>query len=103
MALGLSLVALHGLFVVVASLVAKASALGAKASVAVAHRLRCPKACGIFPARDQTRVPSLGRWILNQWTTGEDPIKPVFKPHCFVGVYFPVSKMMLLNNTCLKE
>ena len=56
---GSSLVALHELLIAVASLAAKAWALRAKASAAVAHRISCPKARETFPIRDQAR------WILN--------------------------------------
>ena len=35
--------------------------------------LLCPAACGIFPTRDQTHVPCIGRWTLNHWTTREAP------------------------------
>ena len=49
----------------------------------MAHRLNCSKAYGIFPdqgsnpcplpsqTRDRTRVPCMGRWILNHCTTWE--------------------------------
>ena len=43
---------------------------GSWASVVVAHGLRCPTACGIFPDQGfKTHVPCIGRWILNHWTT----------------------------------
>ena len=41
------------------------------ASVFVAPGLSCSKACKIFPDRDQTCVPCIGRQILNHWTTRE--------------------------------
>ena len=41
------------------------------ASVFVAPRLTCSKACKIFPDRDQTCVPCISRQILNHWTTRE--------------------------------
>ena len=52
----LDLVAAHGLFssgdtgalVAVASLAGEQRLSGAQASLVVAHRLRCPTACGIF-------------------------------------------------------
>ena len=46
-------------------------------SVVVAHGLSCPEACGITLDRDQTRVPCIGRLILNRWTSREVRI-PVF-------------------------
>ena len=46
---GYSLVAVPGLLIVVASLVAELGLQGAWASVAVVHGLSCPVACGIFP------------------------------------------------------
>ena len=44
-------------------------------SLGVALWLSCPVACGIgsSPTRNRTRVPFLGRWILNHSTTGEVP------------------------------
>ena len=40
-------------------------------SAVVAPRLSCSEACGIYPDRDQTHVPCIGRWILLHWTTRE--------------------------------
>ena len=40
-------------------------------SVVVAHELSCSAACGIFPDQDQTRVPCIGRQILNHCSTSE--------------------------------
>ena len=34
-------------------------------SVVVAPGLSCSAACGIFPTKNQTHVPRIGRWILN--------------------------------------
>ena len=54
---GLSLVEVHWLLVVVASLVAELS----------------PWEVGSFQTRDRTTVPCIARWILNHWTTREAP------------------------------
>ena len=54
-----SLVAVHGLLRAVASLVAEHS-LECAVSAAVAYRLSCPAACGIFP--DQRLNPCLLHW-----------------------------------------
>ena len=48
-----------------------AQALGMLASVVVVRGLSCPEACGILQTRDQTRIPCIGRQILNHWTTRE--------------------------------
>lgn len=47
------------------------SALGTRASVAVAHGLCYHAACGIFLDQDGTHIPCIGRWILKHWTTRE--------------------------------
>ena len=47
------------------SLVAERKLQGTQASEVVAHGLRCPVACGIFQARDQTSVPCIARQIFN--------------------------------------
>ena len=62
-------VAEHGLERVQALLVV-AQGLQSTVSVAVAHRLRCPRHVGFSWARDRTHVPCTGRWILYHWTTG---------------------------------
>ena len=41
---------------------------GLRASGVAACHLSCPMAC---PSRDHTRVPCIGRWIRNHWTTRE--------------------------------
>ena len=46
---GLPFDTVRGLLTVVPSLVAEHGALGARASVVVAHGLSCSVACGIFP------------------------------------------------------
>ena len=43
------------------------------ASVAVAHKLRCSRECGIFPDQGSNHVPFTGTQILNHWTTREVP------------------------------
>ena len=48
-------------------------ASGRVGSGVVVHRLSWPMACVIFPTRDQTHVPCIGRQILNPWTTREVP------------------------------
>ena len=35
----------------------------------VVQGFSCSVACGIFLDRNRTRVPCIGRWILNHWTT----------------------------------
>ena len=54
---GLSLVAVHGFLIAVASLLVEHRLIQFKDSVVMVHGLSCPVACGIFP--DQ-------RW--NVWT-----------------------------------
>ena len=39
----------------------------------MAHGLSCSVACGILPDQDQTRVPCIGRRILNPCATREVP------------------------------
>ena len=43
--------------------------------VVVAHGLSCSAACEILvpPTRDRTRIPCIGRRILNPWTTKKAP------------------------------
>ena len=53
---GLLFVAVRGLLIAVASLVA-ARALGARASVVVAHGLSCSQACGIFLDQESNPCP----------------------------------------------
>ena len=45
--------------------VVAAPGLQSAGSVAVAHKLSCSRACGIFPDYDRTHVSGIGRWILN--------------------------------------
>ena len=54
---GYSLVAVPGLFVVVLSLVAGGRTIGMQSSVAVAHRLSCSEACGIFLDQELNSCP----------------------------------------------
>ena len=60
-------VAVQGLLITVASLVVE-QGLQSTGSGVVEHELSCPAACEVFP-RDQSHVPCIARWILNQWTT----------------------------------
>ena len=79
---GLLFVAVHGILIVVASLVAEhrlqasvvvAHGLQSAGSVVVVHGLNCSVACGIFRTRVQTHVPCIGRQILNHCATRETP------------------------------
>ena len=54
---GLLFVAVRGLLLPVASLCCGAWALGARASVVVAHGLSCYVACGIFPEQSLNPCP----------------------------------------------
>ena len=54
---GLLFVAVHGVLIAVASLCCGARALGARASVVVAHGLTCSAACGIFPDQGSNPCP----------------------------------------------
>ena len=54
---GLLFVAVCGLLILVASLVAEQGFQGAWASVVVAHGLRCSTACGIFPDQGSNPCP----------------------------------------------
>ena len=49
-----------------------------QASLVVVHRLRHCAACAILIPRLRielvTRVPCIGRWILNHWTTRKVPL-----------------------------
>ena len=76
----------RGLLIAVSSLVVKTRTLGSRASVVVARRLSscgahaqylwrtglvAPRHVGSSWTRAQTRVPCIGRWILNHCTTRE--------------------------------
>ena len=61
---GSSLIAVRGLLILLASL--------------VAHRLSCPVGCGIFLDKGSNRCLCIGRQILNHWTTREVPIHEYF-------------------------
>ena len=65
---GLSLVVVHRLLIVVASLVAEYGFHGVWASVVAAFTLSCPVACGIFP--DQGLNPCILHWEGRFLTTG---------------------------------
>ena len=60
---GLLFVAVHGLLIAVASLVAERGTPELEGSVVVVHRLSYPVACGTFRTRDGTHVPFIGRGI----------------------------------------
>ena len=47
----------------------RTGALGHGGSVAVAHRLNCPKACRIFLDQGSNHVPCIGRQFPNHWIT----------------------------------
>ena len=51
-----------------------AQALECAGSVVGAHGLNYPEAGESSQTRDRTRVPCIGRQILNQWTTREVPL-----------------------------
>ena len=63
-------VVLGGPLIVMTSLVAEYRLSGTRASVVVAHGLRCSAACGIL-IRDRARVSCIGRRILYHWATRE--------------------------------
>ena len=68
---GYTLVAVHRLLIVGASLVAEHRLWGAWASVAAPVGSVAPRFVESSWTRDQTRVPCTGWWILNHWTTRE--------------------------------
>ena len=51
----------------------RAGALGARASVVVAHELSCSRHVGSSQTKARTRVPCIGRQILNHCATREVP------------------------------
>ena len=57
--------------IAVASLVVEHGLWGTGASVVMVQGFSCPAEYGIFPGRDGTRVPCIGRWTLNHWITRE--------------------------------
>ena len=54
---GLLFITVRGLLIEVTSLCCRARALGARASVAVARRVSCSTACGIFPDQGSNPCP----------------------------------------------
>ena len=66
-----SLVAVHRLLVVLASLVGRAQALGTQASYLQLMGLVALQEVESSRIRDETRVPYVGRWILTHRTTKE--------------------------------
>ena len=65
-----SLVAMCGLLIAMASLVAE-HGLWSVGSVVAAHGLVAPWLVEPSRSRDQTDVPCIGRWILNHWITSK--------------------------------
>ena len=61
---GHSLVVVHGLLIMVASLVAEHELWGERAFIAVAHRISCSQYVGSSLTRDRTCVSCIGRQIL---------------------------------------
>ena len=61
---GYSLIVVHGLLILVASLV-EHRVQCVPLSVAVALRLSCPSHVESSQTRNQAQVPYVGRWILN--------------------------------------
>ena len=47
---------------------------GSRHTAVVMHGLRCSRRVGSSQTRDWIRVPCIGRWILNHWTTREVPL-----------------------------
>ena len=68
---GYSLVAVHELFIAVASLVADHRLQGTCCSVVAAHGLVALQHVESSGTRNRTHVPYIGRWILIYWTTRE--------------------------------
>ena len=93
---GLLFVAVRGLLIVVASLCCRAWALGAQAqqlwlvgSRAQVQQLWCmglvaPRHVGSSWTRARTRVPCIGRWILNHCTTSEVPRMLLLKIYLYL-------------------
>ena len=86
---GLLFVAVCGLLIVVASLDARVWALGHKLNSCGA---RSQLLCGMWnlnsPTRDQTRIPCIGRCILNHWTSREFPALALFlSTMAFLQIY----------------
>ena len=61
----LSLVVVHGLLIVISSLVMEHRLCRLQASVVVVHGLICSTACGIFLDQYRTHVHCISRQILN--------------------------------------
>ena len=60
---------------------------------------------GFFQTRDRTRVPCIGRWILNHWTTREALYSIIFILAFFsfwvAGLLFPSTMDVYLSGTLL--
>ena len=74
----------------VASLVADHKVQDTWASVVVTHRLNCLSAYGIFLDQGSNPVSSIGRQILNHWTTRDVP-------------YFSLSELLHIQNEVSKN
>ena len=86
---GLLFVAVCGLLIVVASLVARVWALGHRLSSGGAWSQLLHSMWNLSsPARDQTRIPCIGRCILNHWTSREFPALALFlSTMAFLQIY----------------
>ena len=71
--LGPLFLVVHRLLIVVFSLVVEQELQGTQVSVLVVLGLSCSTVHEIFPDHGSNRVPCIGRWILNYWTTKEVP------------------------------
>ena len=76
---GYSLVGMHPLLIVVASLVAEHRLLGVRAQSLGHTGLVVPGPVESSWTRDRTHDPGVDRWILNHWTAREVQISLVFK------------------------
>ena len=97
----------HKLLTAVASLVAEHRLQGARASVvaaggfessgsvAVAHRCRCPEACGVFP---KAGIKLLSSASAGGFFTSEPPGKPQVRSVVYVS---PVSPALFFERTVL--
>ena len=87
------------------------SSCGMQHSLVVACGLQSAQAqlpCGMWdlssPTRDQTRVPCIGRQILNYWTTREVPRLFIFKIRLFIFLLLSFkSSLYILDNSPLSD
>ena len=63
---GYPLVEVHGLLIAVDAPIVE-QGLRCTGSIAMAHGLSCPKACGIFLDQGSNPVPCIGRWVVKHW------------------------------------